>query len=445
MLLLVLASCIGCPAGCSSASEDDTAAAAWPDAAVTFSDLHIRADADVPTILTVSWTTEPATAGSLSYGETTTYGRQTATETTASKTHSVVVRGLAADTTWHFRPEGGGEVGRDAAWTTEGAPPELPQLTVGGDPDALGGYLLLPIIGGVAAVAIVDSKGRYVWWHIADSGYLVTRAIPAHSGSDILYAAVDPVDYGPNGRLVRVPIDGGATSEVPVPYLTHDFLELPGGTLACLTKDFRENYVGDRIVEYSADGVEDTVAWSAFDYFNPENYDIDPGDGTWTHANALDYDPVDDAWYVSLRNFDTILKADRASRQLLWRLTASEPNFSYVDGATPTDYQHKFELQPDGGLLVFDNGSADRASSRAVEYRLNEEEGTVSEVWSYHSTPPTYVHALGSVDRIAEDRTLITWSTAGVMEVVAADGTQLWRLDVQLGHAFGYTEWVEGF
>ena len=95
MLLLVLASCIGCPAGCSSASEDDTAAAAWPDAAVTFSDLHIRADADVPTILTVSWTTEPATAGSLSYGETTTYGRQTATEGTASKTHSVVVRGLA--------------------------------------------------------------------------------------------------------------------------------------------------------------------------------------------------------------------------------------------------------------------------------------------------------------------------------------------------------------
>lgn len=444
MLLLVLASCSGCPAGCSGAEEDDTAAA-LPDSAVTFSDLTIRADADVPTILTVSWTTEPATSGSLAYGESTTYGRQTATETTASRTHSVVVRGLAADTTWHFRPEGGGEVGRDATFTTEGAPPELPQLVVSGDPDALGGYVLLPVLGGVAAVAIVDSKGRYVWWHIADSDYFVTRAIPSRGGTDILYAALDPADYGPNGRVVRVPIDGGAATEVPVPYLTHDFLELPDGTLACLTKDFRENYVGDRIVEYSPDGAEDTVVWSAFDYFNPENFEINPGDGTWTHANALAYDPVQDAWYVSLRNLDTILKADRASRQLLWRLTASEPNFTYIDGATPTDYQHKFELQPDGGLLVFDNGSAGQASSRVVEYRLNEEEGTVSEVWSHHSTPPTYVHALGNVERIAEDRTLITWSTAGVMQVVAADGTELWRLDVQMGHAFGYTAWVEGF
>lgn len=411
---------------------------------VAFSDITITANVDVPTILTVTWTTDPATTGSVSFGETTAYGGSTASEATPSTSHSAVVHGLAAGTDWHLRPVGNGEGGPDQAWTTGAAPSALPILTVTGDPEALGGYLVLPIDGATYAVAIVDGQGRYVWWHEAEEGFLITRAILSHDGTSVIYAQVGTEDYGPDGHLVRVPINGGAATVVDMPYLTHDFVELPDGTLACLTKDLRDNVVGDRIVEVAPDGTRGVV-WSVFDYFNPASFEIDDSDGTWTHANALDYDEVDDAWYISLRNLDTILKADRSTRQLLWRLMPDQPNFTYIGGATPTENQHQFELLPDGGLLVFDNGSESAGSSRVVEYTLNETGNTVSEAWSYVATPPLYVYALGDVARLEDDRTMVTWSTAGLVQVVESDGTAAWELGVELGHVFGYTERVTGF
>jgi hypothetical protein len=424
-------------------SPDDTAEDTAPIATVAFSDVTVTADADVPTILTVTWTTDPATRGSVAFGETTTYGGSTATEAEASTTHSVVVRGLAAGTTWHLRPEGNGEGGPDQVWTTAAAPAALPTLSVSGDPAALGGYLVLPINGATYAVAIVDGLGRYVWWHEAEDGYIVTRAVLSNDGASVIYAQVGTEDYGPDGHLVRVPLDGGAPTVLDVPYLTHDFAELPDGTLGCLTKDLRDNYVGDRIVEYAPDGTS-SVVWSAFDYFDPEAFEIDESDQTWTHANALDYDPIEDAWYISLRNFDTILKADRASRRLLWRL-GEGANFRYEGGAEPTHRQHQFDVLPDGGLVVFDNGAEAESSSRVVEYTLDEAAGTVTEAWSFVATPPLYVYALGDVDRIEADRTIVTWSTAGLVQIVEADGAEVWRLGVELGHVFGYTERVTTF
>lgn len=431
-----------------SADSGETGDTGEPDTddapTVTFSDVTVTADADVPTILTVTWTTEPATRGAVAFGETTAYGGATSTEAEAITTHTAVVRGLAAGTTWHLRPVGDGEGGPDQVWTTAAAPSTLPTLSVTGDAAALGGYLLLPIDGATYAVAIVDGQGRYVWWHEAEEGWLVTRAVLSRDGASVVYAQVGAEDYGPDGHLVRVPLDGGAPTVIDVPYLTHDFVELPDGTLACLTKDLRDNYVGDRIVEYAPDGTG-SVVWSAFDYFDPRAYEVDESDGTWTHANALDYDPVEDAWYISLRNLDTILKADRSSRQLLWRLGAASDNFRYEGGAAPTDNQHQFEVLPHGGLLVFDNRGETDASSRVVEYTLDEAANTVTEAWSYVATPPLYVYALGDVARLEDDRTMVTWSTAGLVQIVDKDGAEVWRLGVELGHVFGYTERVASF
>ena len=217
---------------------------------------------------------------------------------------------------------------------------------------------------------------------------------------------------------------------------------MPDGSFACLTKDLRDNYVGDRIVEVQLDGERDVV-WSVFDYFNPENFEVDDDDGTWTHANALDYDEADDVWYLSLRNLDTILKADRASGALLWRLTHNSGNFTYEDGATPTVYQHEFELQSNGNLLVFDNGDDEAHASRVVEYDINEALGEVRETFTYAVEPPLYVYALGDVDRLDEDRVMVTWSTSGLVQVVDSGGAELWSLSSDLGYVFGYTQHVE--
>ena len=36
----------------------------------------------------------------------------------------------------------------------------------------------------------------------------------------------------------------------------------------------------------------------------------------WTFANALDYDPADDAYYLGMRNFSSIARINRQTRRV---------------------------------------------------------------------------------------------------------------------------------
>ncbi len=432
--------------GIDSASPDSATETgdSAPEPTVLFSELTITPAPDMPTVLTITWTTDVPTLGALEYGEDTDYGRVTTTESAEATEHSVVVRGLAAATEWHFRPTGGGEHGSDTAYTTGPVPSGYPSFTPGGDPSAMEGFIVAPVNGALYAVVILDSQGRYTWWHEVEGDYLVTRAMLTRDGTSVVYGAVGTEEYGPDGHLMIVSLDGSTETKLDVPYLTHDFEELPDGSFACLTKDLQSNYVGDRIVEVQRSGDREVV-WSVFDHFNPANHEIDETDGTWTHANALDYDEADDAWYISLRNLDTILKADRQSDAIAWRLTGNSGNFTYEDGAQPTEYQHEFELLSNGNLIVFDNGSSDKAASRVVEYDINEALAEVRETFTYTYDPPLYTYALGDVDRIDDDHVLVTWSTSGLIQLVTSDGTELWSLSSDLGYVFGYTQRVESF
>lgn len=55
------------------------------------------------TTATISWSTDVAAAGFVSYGTTTSYGATTTTESTASTTHSVTLSGLSEATLYHFQ------------------------------------------------------------------------------------------------------------------------------------------------------------------------------------------------------------------------------------------------------------------------------------------------------------------------------------------------------
>jgi hypothetical protein len=422
-------------------TADDTATESTPidsDSAppidVTFSELTITEDPLLSTTLTISWTTDPATVGYLEYGDSTAYGDESVEESKASTSHSVTIPRLGAGAEWHFRAHGDGATSADATYTIA-VPDWLPGIEMDGDAAELDGYLLLPLNGTVYGVAIVDPKGRYVWWREVPDGFFAPRALLTRDGTSIAYAEVGEESYGPDGRMVFAPLDGSDATTMDVPYLSHDFVELPDGTWACITKDIQHNYVGDRIVEYYTDGTHEVV-WSAFNYFNWKNYEVT--DGTWTHANALRYDEDEDAWYLSLRNFDTLLKADRSSRTITWRLTTSSSNFDYVDGAIPTVHQHGFELLGDNHILVFDN--REEEPSRVVEYELDETANEVREAWSYTNAADTYVYALGNPKRLDGDRTLINWATDGSVQIIDSDGTELWSLRADLGVIFGYAE-----
>jgi hypothetical protein len=114
------------------------------------------------------------------------------------------------------------------------------------------------------------------------------------------------------GALIRVSLDGDTVERLSTPDFHHDFLIHEDGTIAYI--GFDENHEvapdspGDRIIELYPDGSQ-VVIWSTWDDLEYSASVAAEGPG-WTHANALQYDPEADAYYLSMHNMDTIARID---------------------------------------------------------------------------------------------------------------------------------------
>ncbi|PRQ06435.1 Arylsulfate sulfotransferase AssT precursor [Enhygromyxa salina] len=197
-----------------------------------------------------------------------------------------------------------------------------------------------------------------------------------------------------------------------VPGFHHDILELPNGNFVALSFSFRDiDYgpegvlpvAGDLIVEFTPAG-EPVWTWDSFDHIDTDRrvedfwgsfVIVDPATGIehhdWTHANGLVYEPTRDELLVSLRHQDWVLAIDRESSEIRWRL-GPEGDFNLTEG-TWFWHQHSPQWQPDGSLLLYDNGIGDpalpveQATSRAVRYTLDTSSMTATQVWEDDAEP----------------------------------------------------------
>jgi len=247
------------------------------------------------------------------------------------------------------------------------------------------------------------------------------------------------------GRVVRewhaTGIDGNTpdgTIPVDTDTFHHDSLEMPSGNFLVLSSEIRHlesfrssrrdgavagpfprDIIGDRLIEFSPQDGTIVRDWKITDLidssrvargamntnFYESAYDeiLDDPLSDWSHANGIWYDEATDTAIVSIRKQSAIVKIDLAANELLWILgepTGWAPEFTDLllepIGELEWTYgQHAPQITPTGTLLVYDNGSGGRAHppnqglpmsetySRAVEYEIDEANGTVRQIWSY--------------------------------------------------------------
>ncbi len=425
--------------------------------------VHLTVEPGVlPTVLQVAWSTGDGTTageGWVEFGHTEEMERHTAgvlgddgvfraSLVALAPSSPVLLRGV-------IQPADEDIVtGRTTVTTTGAAPSWLASMDLAErDEGAAEGLVVTSLLSMPSTAVIIDTEGRYLWWHrlfddgLPETHHMITRAAPSRDGRSVLYMAWTMLypegPYMDDRDVVRLALDGSSWTAWRVAGAHHDLVELPDGTIAVLAFDPREvdgtTVIGDRIVELSPDGRQRTV-WSVWDHASPSPEEIHGDDQDWSHANALDYDDRGDRYLVSMRNLDSIWVVDRDDGSVAARYGGEDATHLLTDG-TPTDGQHQFQLLEDG-LLVFDNGVDGSATSRAVEYRIDDDAGTMTEVWSHVSDPPLGVYSIGDVSRLDGGQTLITWSTAGQMDQVTEGGDLLWRVNLELGEGFGYSTWL---
>jgi len=307
-------------------------------------------------------------------------------------------------------------------------------------------------------ILVVDADGHVVWWTPNDD---FPQEIGVHPDGRLsaMITRKRTVLYEWSGEISQVL----AAPEMGIPAIHHDLQALSGGGFVAISVEVRDiptyptvamdpdaplapaSVAGDVIVELAADGtiVDD---WRLLDLLDPfrvtqsslaEGY-WSPFFGAptkdWTHTNSVVYDADADAWIISMRHQDAVASIGRTSHEINWILSNPEgwsAEFADLlldpvgDTLLPR-HQHAAELTPEGNLLLFDNGNGrvdeygePARFSRAVEYEIDAEAGTATQVWQYGEEldPPLSCGSQGDADRLpTTGNTLVTFGNVATQD-----------------------------
>jgi hypothetical protein len=138
----------------------------------------------------------------------------------------------------------------------------------------------------------------------------------------------------------------------------------------------------------------------------------------YIHVNAVTEDS-DGNFLISCRNTDQVIKVERASGKILWRLggtSAKRTDITIlndeIDGFVGFSHQHTPIRARNGDLLLFDNGTLRPSPfSRVVGYRVDENDKTATKTWEYIHSEPQYAPTMGSVQELPDGHILIGWGS----------------------------------
>lgn len=322
-------------------------------------------------------------------------------------------------------------------------------------------------------IVAVDDEGEVVWYYetgpslaevsqTAEGTFLVQVGETAFREIDVLgntlreFATRVAVDLGTDlgGHALTTP----DSEPIAVDSSHHELQQLDSGNIIMLSTELVRldvadaealcpddpdaDIVSDTVVELTSDG-EVVQEWRFTDVFDPverpgtemcaEQAVIAPpswfypdADGIrdWTHGNAVVVEEEANRMLVSLRHLDAVVAlryhddAEGPAGEVLWEL-GPEGDLEMTGDGGWSYHQHAPEPQDDGTLLLYDNGNgrpgtgedADPPYTRVVLYDVDEEAGTVTQLWEHRDTAedgtPLFAAFVGDADSLDNGTVLI--------------------------------------
>jgi len=438
-----------------------------------------------------------------------------------ARAHALALVGLRAETTYDLRLRGDrtlADLDGELTFRTGSLPADLPVIETEVDGDPRPGVTLFNATPSDLSVEhpgnllAVDDDGEVVWYHQDSQLISDARQLP---GGHLLYnfGNIGAREIDVLGEVVRdwttdtrvragqvdrfgheTFVDGAIVLDTP--RLHHEVaFPLPNGNFLALSQEIRtyrgfadpgcppepfgdptvRPQRGDVVIEYTPEG-EVVHEVSLFDAIDPRDQPgsqqcnlktdaIATGDRVfvdWSHGNSATLFEAENTVLVSARNLSSVMALrweadqDGPAGEVLWQLGPGL-DFELTEGEW-FYRQHAPEVQPDGTILLYDNGSqrsvttddkheAPAPYSRAVAYELDRtgprSTWTARQVWEHRidtPTGPVYANFLGDADAIGAGHVLITHgavideavdrNTALIVEVDRATDEVLLRIRI---------------
>ena len=319
------------------------------------------------------------------------------------------------------------------------------------------GYVTVGVIAD-KTVQLISKDGHVV--HSWALDYLLAGTATLDPDGSLIYlGSTTPPKTGPQppqlagraGILQRISWDGTVVWSLEDLFITHDFTELPDGTIAVLRlskvpaevaakvsggvpgTELDGQMWGDQIVEVNPRTNAEKVVFDIATAWHPEDHPLPAfmPRSEWTHANAIFYTPSDpithsEAYLISFRDVSTIMLVSRRTGEIIW---------SY-GGPWVLDQQHDSTLLANGHVLLFDNGQY-RQNAVSASRILEIDPVANKVVWSYSGYGVVgsnfYSPITGGAQRLPNGNTLATLGTKGQLMELTSDKSVVWDYRVGLG------------
>ena len=212
----------------------------------------------------------------------------------------------------------------------------------------------------------------------------------------------------------------------------HSAAELPNGNFLVAAQDENSATVEDVTFEINRSSGEIVKTFDLKDVIPMDDgSSLSAKSDDWFHNNAVWYDDKTNSVLFSGRNADAVVSIDYETGSLRWILGDPEGwtkvdkkyFFKPVGQVFEWQYaQHASMVTPEGLVFLFDNGpfrakktneedqlTGDENYSRAVIYKIDEENMTIEQIWQYGKELGSdwYSYYVGDVDYLSKDHYLI--------------------------------------
>ena len=282
---------------------------------------------------------------------------------------------------------------------------------------------------------ITNGKVRYTYhlherlaYHVTGVGYIPGKAIILDENFQIIdevklipFGTRDPSDPNELDGHDFIFLDDGH-------YLTMAYFEKAPTNIPASLNPSLDCKVIAPIIQEVRNG---QVIWEWDGTDHPEFYESsrtgnkfsDPSQtDDYMHINSMIIDPRDQNLICSFRNLDQIIKIERYTGTVLWRLGGVNSDFQLSPYEKPLR-QHDAKLLDDGQtLMILDNGDAVlRPYSRIMEYKLDEISKTVIAIKATDLPGNLFVQYMGSAQKLSSTYFVGGGSTPRMIEFKQSD------------------------
>lgn len=203
----------------------------------------------------------------------------------------------------------------------------------------------------------------------------------------------------------------------------------------------------DSIIQHVTPGGEVDFEWSSAPYADET---VTPDNPDYAHVNSIHVEPNGDvlASFRHLSSVFLIASQPHDGHQpgdVIWKLGGRASDFTFPTGDGGPCAQHAASLEPNGNVLMFDNGSSSytgslcvdpqapagppvqRPSTRVVEFALS---GATATPVRTFGPAGRFAFFMGSAARVANDNVLIGWAAdqAAMASETDSSGSTIWSL-----------------